>query len=206
MGTRINYEIIGDDGLAICILFSDGIYPPDIDAERIFLNAVKITTSPTDLIEMLLRIRYLALTSQQSADARMFLIDTSPGDRERVIRVHYGVEAKGRVEVSTDGTRWIPMPETKHDDPLNQPMIEPPSQEQSISASVARGSYLTTYVSREGDVTGITFINSLEVDREMFSSASKGLFTQKDLYAYAVKRQNFIRTQARATHLPRRAQ
>lgn len=83
MGTRINYEIMREDGLGpACILFSNWAGAGE-DPELIFRSlAEKHAGLPTMLL-----IALLGYAGRFKLPA--FVLDTMPGDRERVLRLTY---------------------------------------------------------------------------------------------------------------------
>jgi hypothetical protein len=98
MGTRINIEVgCGDGGGAV--LFSNS-HHPDFNAEEI-LREICTEENPgfceadhlTNIVEKLLSVRYTGHGGHARGD-RVFVIDTEPGDREKVLSVDYCADTK----------------------------------------------------------------------------------------------------------------
>lgn len=88
MGTRINYEIMGEEpgDPPSAILYSNSSHHC-VDAEEVFRTAVRRTGGPTTLVEALLSARYPSNGGSHREGDRVFRIDTAPGDRDFVLRV-----------------------------------------------------------------------------------------------------------------------
>lgn len=88
MGARLNYELIGDAGEVVCILFSNCSHPT-MNAEREFERIRSEAAGPTSLVERMLALRYPSGGGNHREGDRVFWVDQAPGDRERVIRVSF---------------------------------------------------------------------------------------------------------------------
>lgn len=97
MGTRINYELIGEQGKApSVVLFSKSRHEKE-DPEALFRALVQKCSGPRQLTEALLEQRYAADFDGHKAGDPIFHIDFYPEDRERILVASFPMGGDGAI-------------------------------------------------------------------------------------------------------------
>lgn len=117
MGTRVNYEIVNEEGTPAVVLYANNSHP-GVDPDRMFVEAIRDCATLSTGLAGLLAARYPSAEGNHRAGQPVFTLDTEQGDREYVIRAQAEQIFEGAPQVTyftrddLDGTVRTIDPET----------------------------------------------------------------------------------------------
>lgn len=89
MGTRVNYEVLGEDGTQPAVIFFSNSHHDSEDPQKVFAKLVKKMAGVRALVAAVLAVNYQTSNRGHRAGDPMFSIDLYPGDREFVVKAVY---------------------------------------------------------------------------------------------------------------------
>lgn len=87
MGTRVNYIIMGTDGIVGAVLFSNSHH--ELDPQDVFERIIMESQGPTSALRALLAATYPTSMGGHRAGDNIFIIDLHPHDRELVVQATF---------------------------------------------------------------------------------------------------------------------